>query len=316
MKTLLSLLILLPAPGRAQGLAPMGGEVGFSLDLTRIAVSARESSEGIRRRISGEGLSHEEALRLVMGRLSGSGISDEAVRAAFDDPQTRVVPEIAERFGRPAESLPYEQYRRIFLTEATIAGGARLVRERSALLQEVSARTGVDPHLVTALVGVETRYGTRTGQFTVFNALYTAVRAVPKRSDWAAGELAELLKLCRAQSLAPHQIPGSYAGAFGFAQFIPSSFNRLAVDFDNDGRKRWDEWPDVLGSVANYLVRSGYKAGGSFERGSANWDSIYAYNHAENYVRVVLELRQAVLERLGSPSAKAACENEACDDIL
>ncbi len=316
MTSVLPLLLVLCAGARAQNAAPRGPEEGFAFDLTRIELSAREGSAGLRRRMSGSELSHEDAFRLVLGKLAGSGVPEGSVRAAFDDPQTRVVPEIVERFGKPAEGMPYEQYRKIFLTEATIEGGARLVRERAALLAEVSARTGVDRHLATALVGVETRYGTRTGQFTVFNALYTAVRAVPKRSAWAAGELAELLKLCRAENLPAHHILGSYAGAFGFAQFIPSSFNRLAVDFDGDGRKRWNEWPDVLGSVGNYLARAGYTRGGSFERGSANWNAIYAYNHAENYVRVVLELRQAVLERSLAPSPKAACENEACDDIL
>ena len=84
---------------------------------------------------------------------------------------------------------------------------------------------------------------------------------------------------------------GSYAGAFGLVQFMPSSANAFAVDFDGDGKRRLFEWPDALGSAANYLARNGYRAGEPFTPGSAIGRAVYAYNHSENYVRVVLELR-------------------------
>jgi membrane-bound lytic murein transglycosylase B len=160
----------------------------------------------------------------------------------------------------------------------------------------VQGGRGVDEHLLAALVGVETFFGRNAGKTPTFGALYTISLRVPRRSDWAARELAELLRLCAPQGVDPHSISGSYAGAFGLAQFMPSSFVAYAVDQDGDGRKRWDEWPDMLGSAANYLVRHGY-AGAAFVPSSPIGRSIYAYNHSENYVKVVLELRAELLAR-------------------
>ena len=234
----------------------------------------------------------------MKGKLAGSGVPESYVDSVFDDPRTAVIDGIADRFGRPAESLPYEQYRKFFLTEANIANGARFVREHQGLLSRVSARTGVDGALLTSLSGIETRYGASVGTFPVFSALYTITLKVPRRSDWAAREVAEVLKMGWTQGIDTHAVLGSYAGAFGFVQFMPSSFNAYAVDFDGDGRTRLDEWPDALGSASNYLVRHGYDPSAAFEPGSAVGRAIYAYNHSDNYVRAMLELRAEILKRL------------------
>jgi len=97
-------------------------------------------------------------------------------------------------------------------------------------------------------------------------------------------------------------VKGSYAGAFGFFQFMPSSFNRFAVDFDGDGHIDYDRWPDVLGSVSNYLKLAGWQTGGPFEKPGKNYYSIFAYNHSDNYVRVIVELRAEIMKRLTPPS--------------
>ncbi len=242
---------------------------------------------------------HDQLKAYVKQRLAGSGVSDAYVDAAFADPRAALVPGVAERFGStvPAEGLPYDRYRAIFMTPARIDAGVDFYNANRALLGSVQARHGVDAHLLAALVGVETFYGRNTGSFPVFGALYTISLKVPRRSDWAARELAEILRLCATQAGAdPHSIKGSYAGAFGLAQFMPSSFVHYAVDFDGDGRRRWDEWPDMLGSAANYLARHGY-SGSTFDPASPIGRSIYAYNHSENYVKVMLELRAAILAR-------------------
>ena len=218
--------------------------------------------------------------------------------AAFADPLTRIIDGLAERFDTAPENHgTYEQYRRIFMTEERIAAGAKFFSERKDLLGAIERRFGVDPGLVVAFVGVETFYGRAAGSFDVFNALYTITRKVPRRSDWAARELAEYIKFCRAEGLGVHGAIGSYAGAFGYGQFMPSSFNAYGVDFDGDGRRGPFAWPDALASVANYTARHGYEPGGGFQEGSSNWKAIYAYNHSDFYVRVVIELRGAILAR-------------------
>jgi len=281
------------APAARAQLPPPPLEVGcrsqldaLSLELTVSWIQAQDV------------MTREQARALVKKKLAGSGVPDSYVDRIFADPRTAVIDAVSDRFGRPpAESAPYEQYRKYFLTEANIADGAQFLRDHAPLLLQVNARTGVDGALLAALTGVETRYGTNAGTFPIFSALYTIVRKVAKRSDWAAREEAELLKLCWKQGVDPHSILGSYAGAFGFVQFMPSSFNAYAVDFDGDGRTRLDEWPDALGSAANYLIGHGYDGTAAFDPGSAIGRSIYAYNHSENYVRAMLELRAEILKR-------------------
>lgn len=250
-------------------------------------------------------LTHDELKASVKSRLAGSGVSEAWVDAVFADPRAALVPGVAERFAStaPAESLPYERYREIFITPQRISAGVDFLNANRALLAGVEASRRVDAHLLAALVGVETFYGRNAGKIPTFGALYTISLKVPRRSDWAARELAELLRLCAPQGQDPHLVNGSYAGAFGLAQFMPSSFVQYAVDQDGDGRKRWDEWPDMLGSAANYLTVHGY-SGSSFTPQSPIGRSIYAYNHSENYVRVMLELRAELLSRAAPRNAR------------
>jgi membrane-bound lytic murein transglycosylase B len=118
---------------------------------------------------------------------------------------------------------------------------------------------------------------------------------MPKRAKWASKELAEFIKYCYNDHLDPQEIGGSYAGAFGFGQFIPSSFNNFSVDFNEDGVRQPYDWPDVLASIANYLRLNGYTPNSNnYDRNGDIWKSIYAYNHADNYVMAVLELRNEI----------------------
>ena len=120
---------------------------------------------------------------------------------------------------------------------------------------------------------------------------------MPKRAKWASTELASYIEYCYKDNIEPQSIEGSYAGAFGFGQFIPSSFNRYAIDFDSDGIRSPHEWPDVLASMANYLVKNGYSLGeNNFSKDSPNWKSIFRYNPSENYVNVILDLRVQLME--------------------
>jgi membrane-bound lytic murein transglycosylase B len=132
----------------------------------------------------------------------------------------------------------------------------------------------------------------------VFNSLYTQIHEMPRRAKWASKELAEFIKYCFNDQLDPQEIGGSYAGAFGYGQFIPSSFNNYSVDFNEDGVRQPYDWPDVLGSIANYLRRNGYKPNSTnYEKDGDIWKSIYAYNHSDNYVMAVLELTSEIKKR-------------------
>lgn len=242
----------------------------------------------------------EQARLLVKAKLAGSGVPDAYVDTVFDDPRTRLFPEIPPKFGTPTAPVPptpYDQYRRYFVTPANLDAGVKFIRDHRALLASIEARYRVDGTLLVGLVCVETRYGTAAGRYPVFDALNTIIQGVPQRSDWAAREAASFLKMTYAQGQDAHGVLGSYAGAFGFVQFMPTSYERVAVDFDGDGFRRLTEWPDALGSAANYLARAGYRAGDPFTPTSTIGRSLHAYNHSDNYVRVILDLREELLKR-------------------
>lgn len=242
-----------------------------------------------------------QARALVKAKLAGSGVPDSYVDGVFADPRTKLFPEIPGKFETPSgpvSPVPYEQYRKYFITETNVAAGAQFVRDHRALLDAVAARFKVDGTLLTALVSIETRYGTAAGKYPVFDALDTIIQNVPSRSAWAVREEAEFLKMAYAQGMDAHAVLGSYAGAFGYVQFEPSTYNSTAVDFDGDGQRRLDQWPDALASCANYLSRSGYDASAPYTPESAIGRSLYSYNHSSNYVRVILELRGEILKRL------------------
>ena len=240
-----------------------------------------------------------DVYQTVLDRLKGSGVPESYVKSVFADPNAQILEEILTAINTPAEDLPYEQYRKLLLTEKRIADGARFYTANKDLLAEVFRNYGVDTFILASLVGIESSYGKNTGKYMVFNALYTIAETTPGHSAWAARELAEFLKLCYFRNKYPFSILGSYAGAFGFGQFLPSSYNAYAVDFNGDGYPDLFAWPDALASISNYLVKNKYFSSPGFSEGSGVWKALYAYNHSTNYVKVILELRLEIQKRLG-----------------
>ena len=171
---------------------------------------------------------------------------------------------ILEAIARPAEKrLTWGEYRKIFITRARIDGGVAFWRENQDVLAQAAKRFGVDPEVVVAIIGVETRYGNHMGSYRVIDALTTLAFDYPPRSAFFGGELEEFLVMAREQGFDALQLKGSYAGAMGMGQFIPSSFRAYAVDFDGDGHADiWNSRADAIGSVANYFSRHGWTAGG------------------------------------------------------
>ena len=148
------------------------------------------------------------------------------------------------------------------MTQSRIDGGVDFWRANSAILKKAEQAYGVDAAMIVAIIGVETRYGANTGSYRVIDALSTLAFEYPPRAKFFRSELEQFLILAREEELDLREAKGSYAGAMGYGQFIPSSYRSYAVDFDADGsRDLWVSLEDIIGSVANYFQHHGWKLG-------------------------------------------------------
>jgi membrane-bound lytic murein transglycosylase B len=172
-------------------------------------------------------------------------------------------PTIIAAMDRPAEKAkPWFEYRPIFLTERRIQEGTDFWLAHRLDLDQASIRSGVAPEYIAAIVGVETYYGRMTGSYRVLDALTTLAFDYPARAKFFRDELEQFILLSRDMALNPLTVKGSYAGAMGAPQFMPSNYRRYAVDADADGRvDLWSNWSDVCASVGNYLKEYGWAAG-------------------------------------------------------
>lgn len=190
------------------------------------------------------------------------GVAPQRVRDALA--QAVFQQKIIDIIARPAEAVrPWRDYRPIFLNDARIEGGRAFYAANRAALDRVAAETGVPAEYIVAIIGVETRYGTITGNYRVLDALYTLAFGYPKRAPFFAGELAQLFGLLEQEpQLDLATLKGSYAGAMGMGQFMPSSYRLWAKDGDGDGRRDLlTHTPDVFASIANYFVVHGWQRG-------------------------------------------------------
>lgn len=170
---------------------------------------------------------------------------------------------ILDAIARPAEkSKPWYQYRQIFLDDKRIRDGVAFWREHEKTLERAEQTYGVSPEVIVAVIGVETRYGAVTGNYRVLDALATLGFDYPPRATFFSKELEQFLLLAREQKQDASQLKGSYAGAMGYGQFMPSSYRAYAVDFDGDGTVDiWTNPVDAIGSVANYFKVHGWRQG-------------------------------------------------------
>lgn len=168
---------------------------------------------------------------------------------------------ILEAISRPAEKVkPWHEYRDIFLTEGRTKAGKAFLKEHKATFDAVEEKYGVPREIIAAIIGVETYYGRHTGSYRVIDALATLGFDYPKRSLFYR-ELKNYFFMIRDNNLDPLSIKGSYAGAMGLGQFIPSSYISYAVDYDGDGKKDlWTNVDDAIASVAYYFKRYGWQA--------------------------------------------------------
>ncbi len=169
---------------------------------------------------------------------------------------------IIKAITRPAEGKPWHQYRDIFLTESRINGGVEFWGKHEKTISKVAEKYGVPAEIMIAILGVETRYGGNTGSYPVMDAISTLAFLYPKRSAFFLSELEQFLLLAREEGVNPLSLKGSYAGAMGLPQFMPSSYRHYAVDFDDDNQRDiWKNSADTLASIANYFVKHGWEQG-------------------------------------------------------
>lgn len=193
-------------------------------------------------------------------KLAGQGFTRAELDRMFDGVTRQQ--KILDAIARPAESKDWHEYRPIFITDARIEAGANFMHAHALTLARAEQAFGVDASIIAAIIGVETFYGRITGSWRVIDALATLGFDYPPRSAFFISELEHFVQLVREEAIDPRRVQGSYAGAMGGGQFMPSSYRAYAVDFDGDGRRDlWNSWDDVIGSVANYLARHGWHHG-------------------------------------------------------
>ena len=171
---------------------------------------------------------------------------------------------ILDAISRPAEAKPWRDYRPIFMTDQRIADGVAFYREHRALLEQIGQQYGVAPEYIVAILGVETNYGRLGGKYKVLDALVTLGLYYPPRAKFFREQLKVLLELPANHLAGPlDTLLGSYAGAQGWGQFMPSSIRDFAVDEDHDGRiDLRNSLPDIFASVANYFAGHGWVRSG------------------------------------------------------
>ncbi|WP_150051481.1 MULTISPECIES: lytic murein transglycosylase B [Methylomonas] len=198
--------------------------------------------------------------KFIAQMVSEHHFNADALKNLFQS--VEIQEQILAAMTKPAEAKPWYQYRQIFMTPARIEGGVKFWQDNETTLQAVEQQYGVPAEIIVAIIGVETHYGKNTGKYRVIDALATLGFAYPPRSDFFLKELENFLLLSREENLNPLQPLGSYAGAMGLGQFMPSSYRTYAKDFDQDAKRDiWQNPADAIASVANYFAANKWQPG-------------------------------------------------------
>lgn len=188
------------------------------------------------------------------------GMDRAELNSLFDSVESKQA--ILDAISRPAErTIPWFEYRERFLTPQRIQKGLAFWKQHDERLAAITA-AGLPAQMVVGILGVETSFGEITGRYRVIDALSTLAFDYPPRSPYFRGELEQFLLLIREEAVDPVKAIGSYAGAMGAPQFMPTSYRKWAVDADADGQRNlWSSWDDVIGSIANYFKDHGWRTG-------------------------------------------------------
>lgn len=205
---------------------------------------------------------HENSQQLV-NELVAKGLPEAWLTETFNQADYRQ--EVLDAMAGAAERrLRWHEYRDIFMTEQRIDEGAAFVSQYADALARAEEVYGVPAEVIAAIIGVETYYGRHKGRHRVLDSLATLAFYHPARGDFFRGELAAFLSIAYEQGVEPTELYGSYAGAMGYPQFIPTSYQAYAVDFDGDGKRDlWENPVDAIGSVANYFAEHNWQPEGA-----------------------------------------------------
>jgi membrane-bound lytic murein transglycosylase B len=210
----------------------------------------------------GSGYARRADVQMFVSELAAEQFDRKQLLRWFADAQFQ--PKIIAAMERPIVEPPkWFEYAPQFLSAERIDGGVAYFRAHEDQLRRAEREFGVPAEIIVAIIGVETFYGRNLGSYRVFDALTTLAFDYPRRATFFRSELKDFLRLARAQRISPLTPKGSFAGAMGVPQFMPGSYVRYAVDFDGDGKiDLWTSGADVVGSVANFLARHDWQAGG------------------------------------------------------
>jgi len=205
-----------------------------------------------------EGRADVQAFIGEMSRKHGYNAAD--LRNTFSN--VSIQQPILTAMSKPYEGMAWSRYKKLFLTDTRIQNGIAFNQRNAAALARAEAKYGVSPDIITAIIGIESAYGAKPGNYRVIDALSTLAFDYPKRAGFFRSELEQFLLLCRDEGMSPLQPIGSYAGAMGMPQFMPSSYRKLAADGDGDGKRDiWTNPADVIASVARYFSANGWHSG-------------------------------------------------------
>tara|TARA_B110000908_G_scaffold168898_1_gene224808 strand:+ start:384 stop:1355 length:972 start_codon:yes stop_codon:yes gene_type:complete len=200
--------------------------------------------------------------------------------------QVKLKKKVLHSIKNPKEANAWTNYRGIFITKSRINAGLTFQKKNQALLVKAEKKYGVPQEIILAILGVETNFGSKQGSYRVLDSLSTLAFDFERRSQFFKKELANFLVLCHEQKFKPTSVYGSYAGAIGQPQFMPSSYRAYAVDFSGDGKKDLrNNTADAIGSIANYLSVHGWK----HNQGITEQASIIG----NNYKRMITKARYA-----------------------
>jgi membrane-bound lytic murein transglycosylase B len=203
------------------------------------------------RLVNAQGTLRAEYESFISEMADKHSLDKGAMRRLFA--QVKPLPSILRFMTAPSTSRPWYEFRKSHVGQARINGGVKFWRQHTTTLARATQTFGVPAEIIVATLGIETHYGGYTGNYRILDALATLAFDFPQRAEFFRGELEAFLLLGRETNINLVTARGSYAGAMGVPQFLPSSYRKFAVDFDGDGQRNlWKSIPDVIGSVANY----------------------------------------------------------------
>ena len=274
--------------------------------------------------VTGDYANHQNVNDFIQHMVATHGFSEDYLINLFSQAQSLdYVIRLESPAPSPSSSRPapgsWTKYRKQFLTDAHINKGVAFWRANASAIEKASQTFGVDPEYIVGIIGVETFFGGNFGKTRIFDALSTLAFDTHRRAAYFTQELENFLLMAKEEGYNPLQPKGSWAGAMGYGQFMPSSFRKLAVDFDHDGHRDLWQPTDAVGSVANYFSKNGWQyqapvtqpassnesdvielgviGGSEYWRVYPNFQVIKKYNNSNKYAMAVHQLAQAIKSR-------------------